>query len=216
MKNTPAPESPAPRWTALLALIAVALLNLALPESLSLGPNWLLMAIIGPLTIPTVMSHRAGRHDWNQILGFAINSIETVALTGSVALLVTELLSGQSRGPELLRAGGLLWISNVLIFALWYWRIDAGGPHRREARAGHPTGDFLFPQMTITQGDPNFDAQWSPEFVDYLFLSFNSATALSPTDSPVLSRPAKVLMMMQSLIALTIIVVLVGRAINVL
>jgi len=211
-----AEQAPEPRWTALFALISVGLLNFVLPRSLLFGPKWLLIAVVALLTLPTVWTHRAGHHNWNQFFGYLATGLETLALVASVTLLVAGLPSGQEKAPELLRAGTFLWVSNVLIFALWYWRLDAGGPHRRDARAGHRRGDFLFPQMTLGEDDANFDPSWSPLFVDYLFLSFNSSTALSPTDAPVLSRAAKVLMMIQSLIALTILAVLISRAINVL
>jgi hypothetical protein len=217
MNSQPAAdEAPSPRWTAIFALVSVALINLALPASLSVGPNWLLSVTVAILTIPTIVTHRAGQHNWNQILGYMITGLETAALVSSVALLVAGLPSGKERAVELLRAGALLWISNVLTFALWYWRLDAGGPHQRESRPGHRKGDFLFPQMTLDEEDANYDASWSPQFVDYLFLAFNTSTAFSPTDAPVLSRVGKVLMMAQSLIALIVLAVLVSRAVNVL
>jgi hypothetical protein len=104
------------------------------------------------------------------------------------------------------------------VFALWYWRPDAGGPHKREVKAGHETGAFLFPQMTL-EGPAAREADgrpWSPRFIDYLFLAFNTSTAFSPTDSPVLGRWAKVLMMTQSMISLAVVVLLAGRAVNIL
>ena len=214
--SRPANQTASPRWTAVFALLSVALLNFALPGALSIGPNWLLSLVVGILTIPTIFSHRMGKHDWNQWLGYAIGVVETLALVGSVALLVAGLPSGKEKAPELLRAGAMLWLSNILIFALWYWRFDAGGPHLRDVSVGHRKGDFLFPQMALNPGDANYDANWSPQFVDYLFLAFNSSTALSPTDTAVLSRGGKILMMTQSLIALTVLAILVSRAVNVL
>ncbi|GAC1661480.1 MAG: hypothetical protein NVS9B4_13800 [Candidatus Acidiferrum sp.] len=113
----------------------------------------------------------------------------------------------------LLRSAGALWITNVLVFALWYWKLDAGGPLQRE----HPTdplqSSFLFPQMLTHEGR---DSSWKPQFLDYLFLAFNTSTAFSPTDTAVLSRGAKVGMMLQSLISLTIIALLAARAVNIL
>lgn len=212
----PADQAREPRWTALLALVSVGLLNFVLPESLSYGPKWLLSAVVALLTLPTVWTHRAGQHNWNQFFGYLATGLETLALVVSVGLLVAGLPSGKEKALQLLQAGALLYVSNILIFALWYWRLDAGGPHRREARAGHRKGDFLFPQMTLAQDDANYDPNWTPLFVDYLFLSFNTSTALSPTDSPVLSRTGKALMMIQSLIALSVLTILVSRAINVL
>ncbi|MET0619989.1 MAG: hypothetical protein ABW056_06910, partial [Thermoanaerobaculia bacterium] len=115
---------------------------------------------------------------------------------------------------DLLRSAAVLWVTNVLVFALWYWRLDAGGPHARDRRGGHDSGAFFFPQMM--QGAPKQTPAWSPNFVDYLFLAFCTSTAFSPTDTPVLSRWAKVLTMVQSLISLVCIAVLAAHAIGVL
>jgi hypothetical protein len=111
-----------------------------------------------------------------------------------------------------------VWTTNVLVFALWYWRLDAGGPHGRESRLGHSEGAFLFPQMTML---PEAKAaarleDWSPNFFDYLFLAFNTSTAFSPTDTPVLARWGKVLMMIQSVISLAVLALLAARAVNIL
>ena len=115
----------------------------------------------------------------------------------------------------MLRSAGALWFTNIIVFASWYWRLDAGGPHGRDLRPGHPTGSFLFPQMTLddqTKGENQpRTPPWSPNFVDYLFLAFNTSTAFSPTDSPVLSRWAKVLTMIQSVISLSVVAVLAGK-----
>jgi uncharacterized membrane protein len=117
-----------------------------------------------------------------------------------------------------LLSAALLWITNILVFALWYWRLDAGGPNQRDKRAKHSEGAFLFPQTTLSQETLNAAGQqdWSPEFIDYLFLAFNTSTAFSPTDVPVLARWAKVLMMLQSLLSLLIVVLLAARAVNIL
>jgi hypothetical protein len=117
-----------------------------------------------------------------------------------------------------LRAAAALWATNILVFASWYWRLDAGGPHERARTPGHADGAFLFPQMTM---DPAAklaagEHEWEPNFVDYLFLAFNTSTALSPTDVPVLSRWAKALMMIQALISLLVLVLLAARAVNIL
>jgi len=117
-----------------------------------------------------------------------------------------------------LRSAISLWTTTILVFALWYWRLDAGGPHQRDKRAGHPDGAFLFPQMTLSKQAIREAQQqdWSPNFVDYLFLSFTASTAFSPTDTPVLQRRAKILMMLQSLLSLLILVLLAARAVNIL
>jgi hypothetical protein len=149
-------------------------------------------------------------------IGLALSSFTTVALLWSLAMLIAGLPAKREAPAALLRAASALWISNILIFACWYWRLDAGGPHARDARAAHTEGAFLFPQMTMPTGKKPLDRNWKPGFVDYLFLAFNSSTAFSPTDVPVLSRWAKLLMMVQSIISLGTVVILAARAINVL
>jgi len=205
-----------PRWPALVALLAVGGLNLALSNQVSLGPRWWLPAIVALLSIPTILTHRANLNKANQILGYIVAGVETIALIGSVCLLIAVLIHGGEKPVPLLRSAALLWISNVLIFALWYWRLDAGGPHERDAVPGHTRGAILFPQMTMPNDSPNKDKDWEPHFVDYLFLAFNNSTALSPTDAPVLSRWAKVLTMTQASISLIIVVLLAARAVNIL
>jgi hypothetical protein len=139
-------------------------------------------------------------------------------MIASVALLIAALPSHKESPTQLLISAAALWTTNVLVFALWYWRLDAGGPHGRESRSGHPDGAFLFPQMTMPPEEKIAAGQhtWSPNFVDYLFIAFNTSTAFSPTDVPVLARWGKVLMMLQSIISLTVIVLLAARAVNIL
>lgn len=206
---------PEPRWPALVATLAAGAVHWALPPSLLIGPGWLPLLIVGLLLIPTIITHRQENHDWNQVLGFTVNSFITLAMVASLMLLIARLPLHSDQPTQLLRSAAVLWIVNVLVFALWYWRLDAGGPHARDKKAGHDSGAFLFPQMTLPDRTPE-DELWSPGFVDYLFLAFNTSTALSPTDVPVLSRWAKVLMMLQSLISLAIVVLLAARAINIL
>jgi len=136
----------------------------------------------------------------------------------SVFLLISALPSHKQSPPALLRSAALLWLTNILVFALWYWRLDAGGPHGRDARPGHFEGAFLFPQMTMPTQAKVASGQrlWSPNFLDYLFLAFNTSTAFSPTDTPPLARWGKMLMMLQSLISLTVLALLAARAVNIL
>jgi uncharacterized membrane protein len=139
-------------------------------------------------------------------------------MIASVSLLIAALPAHKESPTALLLSAAFLWFTNILVFALWYWRLDAGGPHRRDSRAGHADGAFLFPQMTMPPEAKAAAGQqaWSPNFLDYLFLAFNTSTAFSPTDVPVLARWGKVLMMLQSLISLTVIVLLAARAVNIL
>ena len=209
---------PEPRWPAAIAVAAVGGLFLALPNYLTIGPRWLFPVVVGVLLVPTVISHRSGHHHLNKIFGFAVSAFITIGMIVSLILLISALPSHKQQATDLLRSAAFLWFTNILVFALWYWRLDAGGPHGRESRFGHDDGAFLFPQMSM-HPEAKFKAgeeAWSPNFIDYLFLAFNASTAFSPTDAPVLTRWAKVLMMIQSLISLTVLVLLAARAVNIL
>src|SRR5215213_44643 len=208
-----------PLWPPLLAMLAVGGLYAALPPSLLGGaPPWLLVGIVVGLVAPILMSHRSGNHYFGQVLGYVLNSIVTAAMIVSLVLLIVDVTQHHVTPQRLLRAAAALWVSNFLIFASWYWRLDGGGPHQRARTPGHTDGAFLFPQMTmhpeakIAAGEHD----WEPNFVDYLFLAFNTSTAFSPTDVPVLSRWAKLLMMIQAMISLLVLALLAGRAVNIL
>ena len=211
-------DKPEPRGQAVLAVLAIGAIYLALPRNLVLGPIWLLPTLIVILLVPTVLSHRLGRYSLNRTLGMIINGITTLALIGSVILLVRTLPTHRSLPLQLLRAGGLLWLTNVIVFALWYWRLDGGGPTVRHKEKKFGSTSFLFPQMQIPQDErAQFAcARWRPRFVDYLFVAFTQSSTFGPTDSPLLARWAKVLAMIQILISLTIVVLLISRAIGVL
>jgi hypothetical protein len=224
---TPSREStfaPEPRWPAVVAAVAAAATYAALPDSLVPGPTWFGPALIGVLALGTIITHHRGIHDWNRILGYALSGVLTLYLVVSLALLVRAVPAHRETPLRMLESATALWVSNVLVFALWYWRLDAGGPHGRDARPDHDAGAFLFPQMTVEgrsastgrRAGVTHAAPWSPRFVDYLFIAFNTSTAFSPTDVPVLARWAKVLTMIQSSIALTTVVVLAARAVNIL
>lgn len=204
------------RWPAIVTIIAICLLYISLPERLTFGPNWLLPVGVILLLIPTSVSYRVGRHGANFVLGIALLCLVTVAVGWSLGLLITALLGKRLAPEELLRSAVALWISNILLFASWYWRLDAGGPHTRAAHSSHAKSAFLFPQMALPSDSKLADSSWKPEFVDYLFLAFNTSTAFSPTDVPVLGRWAKLLMMIQSSISLATVAILAARAINIL
>jgi hypothetical protein len=209
---------PEPRWHALIAVLAVGGLYVALPADLTVGPRWLIPGIIGLLIIPSVISHRSGWHHLDRILGFVVTSLVTVAMVMSVILLIRALPMHKESPTDLLLSAAALWATNILVFALWYWRLDAGGPHGRDARPGHSDGAFLFPQMTMP-APMTIGARrrlWSPNFLDYLFLAFNTSTAFSPTDVLPLARWGKVLMMLQSIISLMVLALLAARAVNML
>jgi hypothetical protein len=179
-----------------------------------------LLAIILALLLPIVFSHRRGHHTLNRILTLAANGVITLAMIVSLIFLVGGLSKHREAPETLLRSAGSLWIANVLVFALWYWRLDAGGPHERDRRAGRLDSSFLFPQMLGQDSlDPEIKRMslaWSPHFVDYLFLAFNTSAAFSPADTAILSRWAKLGMMTQALISLSIVVLLAARAVGIL
>src|SRR5581483_8206452 len=188
-----------PRWYALVAIFVVISLYYALPPGLTVGPRWVFPAALGVLLVPTVAFHRSGNHRLDRLFGLVTNAVMTAQLVISLVRLLSALPSRRESPNALLVSAGTLWSANVLVFALWYWRLDAGGPHGREMSPGHTDGAFLFPQMTLRPEVQSADDRaWSPNFLDYLFLAFNTSTAFSPTDTPALARWAKVLMMLQS------------------
>jgi hypothetical protein len=203
------------RWPVLIAIIGLGGSSLALPDVLVPGPPWLVPVAIGVLIVPTLVAHATNRHHLDKILGYAISIVVTVALAASLASLLTILPTNSEPPAALLRSAAVLWLTNILVFALWYWRLDAGGPHAREKRSEHTAGAFFFPQMMdgapVSPGPP-----WSPNFVDYLFIAFCTSTAFSPTDTPVLSRWAKLLTIVQAMISLLCIAVLASRAVGLL
>jgi len=201
-----------PRWPAFVAMLAAGCLYWALPEPLSVGPSWLLFTVVLVLLIPTVVSHYRERNDVARILVLVANMVITLAMVGSLIFLITGLPKHTEAPKTLLRSATALWFTNVLVFALWYWKLDAGGPSTRDRTRGSLNSSFLFPQMMKHDGR----STWSPQFIDYLFLAFNTSTAFSPTDTAVLSRWAKIGMMLQALISLSILALLAARAVNIL
>jgi uncharacterized membrane protein len=195
------------RWTAILGALAVGLLYLALPDYLTIGPNWLLLAVVGVLIIPFFFIKKLP-HITIRLFALAILAAVTLGLAGSIVLLIYRLPKA-TVGSILLRSAGLLWFSNILVFALWYWEIDGGGPKKRH-EMNHQAVDFMFPQ----QADGN-KTGWVPHFVDYLFVAFTGSTALSPTDTFPLTRRAKLLMMVEAILSLIIIILLAARAVNI-
>jgi len=201
-----------PRWPATIALLAVGVLLALVSSQLTLGPSWLPLAVIVVLSVPLTMASVWGRHEWRRKLSFVGLGTITIAVAAAAIFLIRQLLQGSVVGSYLLTGAGAIWVANLLTFAIWYWEIDGGGPSERR-RDGHVSTDFLFPQMQIGDGKAT---GWWPAFLDYMFVAFNASTAFSPTDTLILSRRAKVLMMVQALIAGVTVVVIAARAINVL
>jgi hypothetical protein len=211
-------DKPEPRWQALFAFLAICTIYLALPRNLIVGPIWLVPTSIVVLLVPTVVSHRVGKHSLNHALGIIINGITTLALIGSVILLVRALPSHRGTPFQLLRSGALLWLTNVIVFALWYWRLDGGGPTLRHKQNKFGSTSFVFPQMQIPHDErAQFECtRWRPRFIDYLFVAFTQSSTFGPTDAPLLARWAKVLAIIQIFISLSIVVLLIARAVGVL
>ena len=150
-----------PRWPAFIAMLAAAGVYLALPEPLSLGPSWLLLFVILFLMIPIVISDRRGRHNITRMLTFTANGIITFAMIASLIHFVRGIPQHLETPKSLLRSAGALWVTNILVFALWYWKLDGGGPLLREGPNGMCKTSFLFPQM---MGQDNHHLHLDPAF----------------------------------------------------
>ena len=202
-------EAVVPSVAALVGILLTGLLYLVFPPNVLIGPNWLLLVVEAVFVVPLLvdvltvwnLSHMARR-----IFVLVPLGISTLALVSGVALLLLTLPT-DTHPTNLLRSGALLWSFNILIFALWYWELDGGGPWKRHL-SGHHAADFLFPQQAHGKS-------WAPHFLDYLFLAFTGATALSPADTNPLTKTAKALMMIEALLSFTIIGLLVARAVNI-
>ena len=177
----------------------------------TVGPRWGVFALIAALLIPLWVLRLRGLHCWTHGIAITLNAILTLAVATSAVLLLYRLTEGTEQALPLLRDAALVWGANIMVFALWYWSLDAGGPAQRHP-GKHASQDFAFPQQQ--QDDDGNVEGWAPGFLDYLFLAFNTSTAFSPTDTLVLSRHMKVLMMLQSIISLLVVAVLAARAIN--
>jgi uncharacterized membrane protein len=213
------PTSGEARWEVALCTTAAIALQIAVPGRLVLlHPVWILPALEGLLLIALVMAnpHRINRES-RVLRSLSLLLAATLSLANgwSLALLATDIVrgtQGKTAGP-LLVTGGVIWLTNVIIFALWYWEFDRGGPVAR-ALATKPYPDFLFAQMT---SPPDLvPADWEPSFTDYLYLAFTNAAAFSPTDVLPLSRWAKMAMTVQSIISIVTVVLVVARAVNIL
>jgi hypothetical protein len=210
--------NPEPRWPAMCALLAVGGTFLALPSNIVPGLNWIPIAIIAVFGGAAWAAHTSRLHHLSHALSHVVNAIVTIYLILALGLLIRALPQHTESPVHLLTSAALLWITNIIVFGSWYWRLDAGGPHKRERRPEHTDGTFLFPQMALS-GDIRSSLGlrgWSPQFIDYLFLAFSTSTALSSADTFPLNRWAKVMMMIQSLISLSIIALLAARSVNIL
>jgi hypothetical protein len=219
--SIPEIDRPEPRWPAILAAFSAVALHFALPAPLRVGPPWILAGVVAFLVVAATWARKHHMRHANNVLGFSVLGVLTLGLLWGVGALIMGLVKHRAQAEQLLQAAAVLWFTNVIVFASWYWRLDAGGPNARERRDAHTEGAFLFPQMTFaapTATDVTIAQEegWRPHFVDYLFVAFNTSTAFSPTDAPVLSKWAKLAMMMQAIISFTTVVLIAARAVNIL
>jgi hypothetical protein len=195
--------------------VAIAL-QLVLPNKLVIHPWWLVPALEGALLVGLIAANpgRISRTSTTlRTASVTLIVLISVANAWSTGELVNGLINGtQGRNPgELLARGASIYITNIIVFSLWYWEWDRGGPVAR-ATAPRPYTDFLFPQMTaqeLTSPD------WEPAYADYLYLSFTNATAFSPTDVMPFSRWAKMLMLVQAAVSLLTLALVIARAVNI-
>jgi uncharacterized membrane protein len=205
-------------------VLAAIALQVRLPDKLTAGPTWLLPTLEGALLIGLAASTPRGRadedHPFRRRVALGLIALVNAANAMSLYLLTHELLHKHLTisGRSLILSGIAIWLTNVLIFALWYWQTDRGGPAHR-ARHPDPTTpegrpDFVFPEM---DGGLHYTPQpWMPGFIDYLALSVTTATAFSPTDTMPNSQQAKALMSVQSIISLVTLGLIISRAVNIL
>jgi uncharacterized membrane protein len=206
------------RWQATLAVIIAVSLYATLPEKFTLGRWWLFPLMVPLLLIPSLILNRR-RHQTETMfvraLAIGLIAVINLANLGSLVLLVNDLLNkGEPDPKRLILSAMQIWLTNVIVFALWYWELDRGGPGKRTmAPAKRREPDFLFPQMSFPECGP---AHWTPTFVDYLYVSFTNATAFSPTDTMPLTGWAKLLMLVQALASLVTVGLVAARAVNIL
>lgn len=209
------PEIHVSRWPAIPALLALGVLYLALAPEMRLGPPWLLLVLEAPVVVFLILVRRVDlgiTPHHARLVVLCLLTVATLLIASSIDFLLSRLIDHSLRAKPLLGSAAALWCSNVLVFALWYWELDQGGPHRRHL-ADCPAPELLFPQQSGPGiGPPN----WKPAFIDYLFVAFTNATAFSPTDTLPLTPRIKVLMMIEAACSVLMVAVIAGRAINIL
>jgi uncharacterized membrane protein len=211
----PPPKSEA-AWPAQATLLAAIGLQLALPERLTAGPTWLVPGLEGALFIGLFVAspkELEREHPRRRELGLGLIALASAGNVFSLYELTHFLLHRHvSNGHELVISGMLIWLTNFVLFALWYWELDRGGPGKRAA--GHDeVPDFLFPQMSDDRIEP---LDWRPQFLDYLYVSLTNATAFSPTDTMPLTPMAKSVMGVQAVVSLVTLGLIISRAVNIL
>jgi hypothetical protein len=206
-------------WPVALTIVAAAALRVVLPAKYQVVPPWVVPAVLIALLAVLIIGD-PGRIDrqraWLRIVTGAVIACITLANLLAAVHLVRDIITNNklfsSNATGLLATGGVIWVTNVIAFGLWYWDLDRGGA---AARAHHPDVNpaFVFPEMQHTD---YVSATWVPEFADYLSLAFWTATAFSPTDISAIKRWAKLLMMVEAMVSLGIGALVIARAINIL
>jgi uncharacterized membrane protein len=212
----PPPPNAEAFWPVQLTVLTAIGLQIGLSKRLTVGPSWLVPALEGVLLIGLSLAtprqleheHRGRRRTAIVLTGF-VSAANVFSLVDLTHLLLHHKVEN---GDELLVSGMLIWLTNFLIFALWYWEMDRGGPGRRASGHDGPP-DFLFPQMSDDRIEPRY---WRPQFIDYLYVSLTNAMAFSPTDTMPLTPTAKSIMGVQSIVSLVTIGLIVSRAVNIL
>jgi hypothetical protein len=207
------------RWPMALAVLAAGGLRAALPPELRNGDaRWAFIVVVVVLLAILVIGD-PGRIDresrWLRVLtGSLIGLITAVNATAAVRLVAGIIGAAKfsTDANVLLASGGAIWLSNVIVFGLWYWDLDRGGAAAR-ARGSDRQPAFVFPEMSNPQ---YVSPGWYPKFVDYLHLSFTTATAFSPTDVSAIKPWAKLMMMAEEAISLLVAILVVSRAVNIL
>lgn len=204
-------------WPVRFAVIAATALQVALPNRYEIPPMWLLptLGVLLGVGLSVAYPRRITRHTPQlRLMSILLIAVISIANAGSAVRLITALLQKRAGedATELLLTGGAIWLTNVIVFGMWYWNLDRGGPAAR-AQALNPYPDFLFAQMTAPDLAPE---DWQPQFFDYLYLSFTNAAAFSPTDTLPLAVWAKMTMMLQSIVSLGTVALVIARAVNIL
>jgi hypothetical protein len=194
-------------------MLAVGTLYIILPDTVRIGPAWLLIAVelvlVAPLILYHIILHRPLPFRLTRRLPLVLLLIVVIALVGALLRFIA-ILPHYSQGTVLFRDGIILWIITVLVFATGYWEIDGGGPRNRRTTPDWQQ-DFLFPQQQL-----HHPGRWEPGFIDYIFLAFCFSTSFSPADTVPLTHRTKLLAMVQVVTSLIIIGTIIGRAVNIL
>ncbi len=205
-----------PFWAPQLVVAGALVLDVLLPERLTIGSRWLLPSFEGLLLVGLLIAspHPRMRHSpLRRNIAISLIGLVSAINIVSLVLLVHYLLhGGKQNGHSLIGAGVVLWVTNVLLFGLWFWELDRGGPLERASEHAR-LPDFQFPQMADPKWAP---PGWMPGLIDYLYVSFTNACAFSPTDTMPLTQTAKLLMTAQSITALLTVSLVVARAVNIL